>query len=415
MDEALMSDEYRSPAVKEPPEQPSPELRAWREQTQLVRAGTMRSGFDETSEALFLTSGYAYPSAEEADRRLGAMQDFTYSRYGNPTVRMLEARLAALEGAETCRATATGMAAIHAMLMAPVRAGDRVVGAKALFGSCRWLLTELLPRYGVETELVDGADLYAWARALSRPARLVLIETPTNPLLHAVDIAAVAELAHGAGAELVVDNVFATPILTRPLKLGADWVVYSATKHMDGQGRVLGGAILGTAAAMTERIDPFLRHTGPAMSPFNAWVLLKGLETLMVRVEAQSRAAAMVADALADHARVDRVHYPARGDHPHAALHARQMSGGGTLVAFKINGGQDAVFRMLNGLRLIDISNNLGDTKSLVTHPWTTTHRALDEAARADMGLDPGWVRLSVGLEDVRDIIHDLRSALDRC
>jgi len=386
----------------------------WYPATQLVRAGTLRSGFGETSEAIFLTSGYAYPSAEEADRRLGAMQDFTYSRYGNPTVRMLEARLAALEGAEACRVTASGMAAIHAMLMGPVKAGDRVVGAKALFGSCRWLMTELLPRYGIKTELVDGTDLEAWQRALETPAKLVLIETPTNPLLHAVDIAAVAELAHRAGAELIVDNVFATPLLTQPLKLGADWVVYSATKHMDGQGRVLGGAILGRAAAMAERLDPFLRHTGPALSPFNAWTLLKGLETLDVRVERQSANAAIVADALAAHGKVERVHYPTRGDDAHAVLHRRQMQAGGTLVALRLKAGQECAFRMLNALRLVDISNNLGDTKSLITHPWTTTHRALDEAARCDMGLDPHWLRLSVGLEDVRDIVSDLIQALDR-
>jgi O-succinylhomoserine sulfhydrylase len=380
--------------------------------TRLVRGGTMRSQFGEASEALFLTSGYAYPSAEEADRRLGVLEDYTYSRYGNPTVRMLEARLAGLEGAETARVAATGMAAIHTMLMAPLRSGDRVVGAKALFGSCRWLLTELMPRYGIETELVRGDDLQAWARALSRPAKLVLIETPTNPLLDAVDIAAIADLAHRAGAELIVDNVFATPVLTRPLEFGADWVVYSATKHMDGQGRVLGGAILGREKPMREVIDPFMRHTGPSLSPFNAWVLLKGLETLELRVERQSANAARVADALAEMPSVRAVRYPGRADHPQRDLHARQMTAGGTMIAFQLDGGQASAFSVLNRLKLIDIANNLGDTKSLITHPWTTTHRALSEVDRADMGLDPGWLRLSVGLEDPRDLIADLASAL---
>ena len=395
------------------PEDAKPPPKPRRLATRLVRDGVMRSEFGETSEAIFMTSGSAYPDAEEAERRLGAHEDYTYSRYGNPTVRMLEARLASLEGAEAARATATGMAAIHASLAAQVRAGDRVVGAKALFGSCRWLLTELLPRYGVETELVTGRDLDAWKAALSKPTRLVLIESPANPLLDAVDIAAVADLAHKAGAELIVDNVFATPVLSRPLELGADWVVYSCTKHMDGQGRALAGAILGREAAIKERIDPFLRHAGPACSPFNAWVVLKGLETLALRVQAMSANAAALADAVAAHPAVAAVRYPGRSDHPDHAVHARQMSAGGSLLALSLKGGQGAAFRFLNALDLVDISNNLGDAKSLATHPWTTTHRALEEAARRDMGLDDSWVRLSVGLEDAADLIEDVSQALD--
>ena len=381
--------------------------------TRLVRDGVMRSDHGETSEAIFMTSGYAYPSAEEAARRLGENDDFTYSRYGNPTVRMLEARLCSLEGAQGCRVAATGMAAIHASLAAQVQAGDRIVGAKALFGSCRWLLTDLMPKYGVETELVTGSDLDAWKRALSKPAKLVLIESPANPLLDAVDIEAVAALAHAAGAELIVDNVFASPILTRPLEHGADWVVYSCTKHMDGQGRALAGAILGKEQPMKDRIDPYLRHTGPACSPFNAWLVLKGLETLSLRVNAMSETAETVANAIADHALIQAVRYPGRRDHPDYAVHAKQMDRGGTLLALSLKGGEAAAFKFLNALQLIDISNNLGDAKSLATHPWTTTHRALEEAARRDMGLDDSWIRLSVGLEDAQDLIEDVRQALE--
>ncbi len=385
----------------------------WSPATKLVRGGTMRSQFGETSEAIFLTSGYAYDSAEQAAARMaGEEEGFVYSRYANPTVRMLEDRLALLEGAETCRVTASGMGAISSAMIAPVGAGDRVVAASALFGSCRVICQTILPRYGVETEFVQGSDLDAWKKALSRPARLVLIESPSNPLLEAVDIAAVAELAHKAGAKLIVDNVFATPILQRPLELGADISVYSATKHMDGQGRVLAGAILGPSDWMGEFIDPWLRHTGPAPSPFNAWVVLKGLETLDLRVRQACRNAARLADAIAGHDNVKAVRYPGRSDHPHHAVHAKQMEEGGTLIAFSVKGGRAEAFRVLNALQLVDISNNLGDTKSLACHPASTTHRALNEQERASMGLDESWIRLSVGLEDAVDLERDILAAL---
>jgi O-succinylhomoserine sulfhydrylase len=386
----------------------------WTLPTKLVRGGTMRSEHGETSEAIFLTSGYAYDSAEQAAARMsGDEEGYVYSRYANPTVRMLEERLALLEGAETCRIAASGMGAISTALIAPCSAGDRVVAANALFGSCRHICSTILPRYGVETEFVDGHDMAAWEKALSRPARLVLIESPSNPLLEAVDIAAVAELAHKAGALLVVDNVFATPVLQKPLELGADIMVYSATKHMDGQGRVLAGAILGETEFIEEFIDPWLRHTGPAASPFNAWVVLKGLETLDLRVRAASATAASLADAMAEHPNVAKVHYPGRSDHPHFATHQKQMEGGGTLIAFSIKGARSEAFRVLNALKLVDISNNLGDTKSLACHPCSTTHRALSEEEQAEMGLDESWIRLSVGLEGVDDLKRDLMQALD--
>ncbi len=387
---------------------------SWKPATKLVRGGTMRSQFGETSEAIFLTSGYAYDSAEQAARRMaGEEEGYVYSRYANPTVRMLEERLALLEGAEACRVTASGMGAISTAMIAPVGQGDRVVAASALFGSCRVICQTILPRYGVETEFVQGDNLDAWKKALSKPTKLVLIESPSNPLLEAVDIAAIAELAHAAGAKLVVDNVFATPILQRPLDLGADVSVYSATKHMDGQGRVLAGAILGAADWMEEFIDPWLRHTGPAPSPFNAWVVLKGLETLDLRVRQACRNAVRLADAIAGHANVKAVRYPGRTDHPHHEVHARQMEEGGTLIAFSVKGVRPEAFRVLNALQLVDISNNLGDTKSLACHPASTTHRALNEEERASMGLDESWIRLSVGLEDAGDIEADLLAALD--
>lgn len=386
---------------------------SWKPATKLVRGGTMRSQFGETSEAIFLTSGYAYDSAEQAARRMsGEEEGYVYSRYANPTVRMLEERLALLEGAETCRVTASGMGAISTVMIAPLGTGDRVVAASALFGSCRVICQTILPRYGVETEFVNGADLDAWKKALSKPAKLVLIESPSNPLLEAVDIAAVAELAHAAGAKLVVDNVFATPILQRPLDLGADISVYSATKHMDGQGRVLAGAILGRSDWIEEHVDPWIRHTGPAPSPFNAWVVLKGLETLDLRVRQACRNAERLADAIAGHDNVAAVRYPSRADHPHHAVHKKQMEDGGTLIAFSVKGGRPEAFRVLNALELVDISNNLGDTKSLACHPASTTHRALNEEERASMGLDESWIRLSVGLEDAGDLESDLLAAL---
>ena len=386
----------------------------WALATKLVRGGTMRSEFGETSEAMFLTSGYAYDSAEQAAARMsGDEEGYVYSRYGNPTNQMLAERLAALEGAETCRVTASGMGAISSAMIAPCSAGDRVVAASALFGSCRHICSTILPRYGVETEFVKGSDLEAWKRALSKPTRLVLIESPSNPLLEAVDIAAVAELAHAAGALLVVDNVFATPVFQKPLELGADITVYSATKHMDGQGRVLLGAILGQSEFIEEHIDPWLRHTGPAASPFNSWVVLKGLETIDLRVRQASANAARLADAIAAHPNIQKVHYPGRPDHPDYDVHQKQMESGGTLIAFSVKGARPEAFKVLNSFGLIDISNNLGDTKSLACHPCSTTHRALNEAEQAEMGLDESWIRLSVGLEDAGDLERDLMQAFN--
>ncbi|MGB1068912.1 MAG: O-succinylhomoserine sulfhydrylase [Henriciella sp.] len=387
----------------------------WKIATKLIRGGLDRSPHGETSEAIYMTSGYAYPSAEVAAARMsGDEAGFVYSRYGNPTNQMLAERLALLENAETCRITASGMGAISSAMLAPCKAGDRVVAANALFGSCRYICSDILPKFGVETEFVDGANLEAWARALSRPARLVLIESPSNPLLSAVDIAAVAEMAHQAGALLVVDNVFASPVLQKPFELGADIVVYSATKHMDGQGRVLCGAILGKAEFIEEHIDPWLRHTGPSASPFNAWTVLKGLETIDLRVRQASRNAAVLADILAADKNVARVFYPGREDHPDYAVHSRQMQAGGTLIAMSLKGGRPEAFRFLNALKLVDISNNLGDTKSLACHPSSTTHRALSAEQQASMGLDESWVRLSVGLEDAADIAADLSQALNQ-
>lgn len=373
----------------------------------------MRSNFGETAEALFLTSGFVYDSAEQAEQTfLGEVEHFQYSRFGNPTVQMLEARLALLEGAEACRATATGMAAVSAALLCHLKAGDRVVASRALFGSCHWIVSNLLPRYGIATEFVDGGDLAAWGQALATPAQLVLLETPSNPMLDIVDLKAVADLAHAAGAIVVVDNVFATPLLQKPLEFGADVVVYSCTKHIDGQGRVLGGAVLGSRKWIEEVLQPFTRNTGPAISAFNAWILLKGLETLTLRVDAACRSAETVARFLEARPQVARVWYPSLESHPQRALAMRQMSAGGTLVTFDL-GSKEAAFAMLNRLGLIAISNNLGDSKSLITHPATTTHMRVGAEERARLGIGPGVVRLSIGLEDVADITEDLAQALE--
>lgn len=388
--------------------------RTVRPATQLVRGGQMRSGFDETAEALYLTSGFVYDSAGQAEATFaGTEKHYQYSRFGNPTVAMLEDRLAALEGAEACRATATGMAAVHAAMLCHLKAGDRVVAARALFGSCHWIVSTLLPRYGIAAEFVDGADLAQWERAFERPASMVLLETPSNPMLEIVDLRAVCDMAHRAGAMVVVDNVFATPLLQRPLQFGADIVVYSATKHFDGQGRVLGGVVLGPRKWVEETLQPFIRNTGPSISPFNAWVILKGLETLHLRVPAMCRSAAAIADFLAERAEVGRVYYPFRADHPQQRLAKAQMTAGGTVVTFDLRGGKDAAFRVLDALRLVDVSNNLGDAKSLVTHPATTTHMRVGAEERARLGIGDGTVRLSVGLEDVEDLIDDLAEALD--
>ncbi len=386
---------------------------AYRPATLLVHGGTERTGYGETAEALFLTSGFVYDNAEQAEATFaGTAEHYQYSRFGNPTVAMLERRLALLEDAQACRVTASGMAAVHAAMLSHLRAGDRVVAARALFGSCHWIVSSLLPRYGIETEFVDGSDLAQWRAALSRPARMVLLETPSNPMLEIIDLAAVCDLAHQAGALVVVDNVFATPLLQQPLRHGADVVVYSLTKHIDGQGRVLGGAVLGSKAWIDETLQPFVRNTGPSLSAFNAWLLLKGLETLSLRVAAGCRNAARVADFLADQRGVTRVWYPARPDHPQHALAMAQMSDGGTLVTFEAKGGKAAAFRLMNALRLISVSNNLGDTKSLITHPATTTHMRIGIEERARLGIGDGVMRLSVGLEDAEDLMADLGQAL---
>ena len=393
------------------PRRPQSKLRP---ATHLVHGGTLRSSFGETSEALFLTQGFIYETAEAAEARFkGEDPGFIYARFSNPTVAMFEQRMALLEGAEDARATASGMAAVTASLMGQVKAGDHVVAAKALFGSCRYVVEDLLPRFGVEATLVDGNDLDQWRAAMRPNTKTLFLETPTNPTLELVDIAAVAEIAHAGGATLVVDNVFATPMLQSPLALGADCVVYSATKHIDGQGRCLGGVILASKAFIDTHVHNLLRQTGPSMSPFNAWVLLKGLETLQVRVAAQTAAAGRIADMLAEQPAVTRVIYPGRADHPQADLARRQMKGGSTLIAFEVAGAKAAAFRVANALRVVGISNNLGDAKSLVTHPATTTHQRLSREIREGLGISEGMLRLSVGLEDVDDLIEDLAQALD--
>ena len=381
--------------------------------TQLVHGGVMRSTFGELSEALFLTQSFAYPTMQAAEARFkGDDPGFIYSRFSNPTVAMFEQRMCLLEGAEAARATASGMAAVTASLLSQVKAGDHVVAARALFGSCLYVVEELLPRFGVETSLVDGADVSQWKKAIRKETKAFFLETPTNPTLEVYDLAALADLAHGAGARLVVDNVFATPMLQRPFEFGADIVVYSATKHIDGQGRCLGGVILASQAIIDKTLHNFLRQTGPAMSPFNAWVMLKGLETLPLRVAQQTASAAAIADFLAAQKGVTRVLYPFRDDHPQAALARRQMSGGGTLVSFDVAGGKEAAFALANALEIVKISNNLGDAKSLVTHPATTTHQRLTPEARATLGIGEGMLRLSVGLEDQGDLIDDLERGL---
>jgi O-succinylhomoserine sulfhydrylase len=389
--------------------------KSWRPATQLVRGGTSRSPFEETSEAIFMTSGYVYPSAEEAELAFkGDKKRYIYSRYANPTQAMFEERLALLEGADYCVATASGMSAVFAALASQLKAGDRVVASRALFGSCLYIIADQLPKYGIEAVFVDGTDYDAWEKALATPANAVFLETPSNPCLEVIDIARVSGLAHAAGARVIVDNVFATPVLQRPLALGADIVVYSATKHIDGQGRTLGGAILtNDEAFITDHLTPWMRHTGPALSPFNAWVLLKGLETLAVRVRQHCDNATRVATFLESHPKIVKAIYPGLQSHPQHNLALAQMDGSGSsLVAFEIKGGKAASFRTLNALGIVDISNNLGDAKSLITHPSTTTHQRLSDDEKASLGITDGLVRLSVGLEDVDDLIEDLDQAL---
>ena len=379
-----------------------------------VRGGLLRSGFEETSEALYLTSGYVYESAADAEKAFtGEIDRYVYSRYGNPTISMFEERLRLLEGAPACFATATGMSAVFTALGALLGAGDRLVAARSLFGSCFVVCSEILPRWGVETVFVDGDDLSQWEEALSVPTQAVFFETPSNPMQSLVDIAAVSELAHAAGAQVVLDNVFATPILQQGFPLGVDVVIYSGTKHIDGQGRVLGGAILGSKDYIDGPVQKLMRHTGPALSPFNAWTLLKGLETLALRVQHQNSSAHRIAEFLESHPSVSWVKYPLLESHPQFDLAKRQMTGGGTVVTFELAGGtKDRAFEVLDKLRIVDISNNLGDSKSLITHPATTTHRAMGPEGRAAIGLGDGVVRISVGLEGTEDLIADLDQAL---
>ena len=385
----------------------------YRPQTELVRGGMERSGFDETSEALYLTSGYVYGTPEEAEAAFkGDVDRYIYSRYGNPTVSMFEERLRIFEGADFCRGMASGMAAVFAALASQVKAGDRVVASRALFGSCHYIINDILPSYGVETVFVDGTDLDQWEAALAPGAKCVFLETPSNPMLEIIDLQAVSDMAHAAGANVIVDNVFATPVLQRPMDFGVDIVIYSTTKHIDGQGRCMGGAILGPDWFDEDHLKQFMRHTGPSMSPFNAWVMLKGMETLTLRVERHCQNALQVALHLRELPGVNRVIYPTLDDHPQAALVKRQMTGGSNIIALELEGGKAAAFKALNALKLIDISNNLGDSKSLITHPSTTTHQRMPEEDRLHLGINDGLLRLSVGLEDVEDIKDDLTRSI---
>lgn len=387
--------------------------RTLRPATQLVHSGTTRTPFGETSEALFLTQGFVYDSAEACEARFtGEDPGFIYSRYANPTTDMFEKRMCAIEGAEEARATASGMAAVAAAILCQVRTGDHVLAARAMFGSCRYIIETLLPQYGVEFTLIDGAHIENWQNAIRPNTKVLFLESPTNPTLEVMDIAKIAEIANHVGAKLIVDNVFATPLFQKPLALGAHIVVYSATKHIDGQGRCLGGVVLSDREWITEVLQDYFRHTGPGLSPFNSWTMLKGLETLAVRVEAQTRTAAKVADFLAEQNAIARVIYPGRKDHPQADIIARQMTGGSTLIALDLKGGKKAAFAFENALEIIRISNNLGDAKSLITHPATSTHKNLSDEAKAELGINEGLLRLSIGLEDADDLIEDIDFAL---
>lgn len=389
--------------------------RNWKPATQLVHSGTLRSQHGETSEAIYLTQGYVYETAEAAEARFkGEEPGFIYSRYANPTVDMFERRMCALEGAEDARATASGMAAVAAAILCSLKAGDHIVAARALFGSCRWVIETLAPKYGIESTLVDGTDINNWEKAVRKNTKLFFLESPTNPTLEVVDIAAVAALANSIGARVVVDNVFATPLQQKPLELGAHVVVYSATKHIDGQGRCLGGIVLSDKEWIDKNLHDYFRHTGPSLSPFNAWTLLKGLETLPIRVRQQTESAGKIADFLAGRPEISRVIYPGRDDHPQADIVRKQMSGGSTLICLDLKGGKQGAFAFQNALEVIKISNNLGDAKSLITHPATTTHKNLTDDARAELGIGGGTLRLSVGLEDTDDLIADIGEALDR-
>ncbi len=387
----------------------------WNTRTKLVHAGTRRSQYGEVSEAIFLTQGFVYDSAEAAEARFleAGPDEFIYARYGNPTVRMFEDRIAALEGAEDAFATASGMAAVSGALTSMLKAGDHVVSARALFGSCLYILEEVLTRFGVEVTFVDGTDVEAWRRAVRPETKAVFFETVANPTLDVVDVSAVAEIAHAAGATVIADNVFATPVFSRALELGADVVVYSATKHIDGQGRTLGGVILGTREFIRKTVEPYMKHTGGSMSPFTAWVLLKGMETMDLRVRAQAATALELAKVLENHDKLERAIYPGHPSHGQYELVRRDMGAGGTVISLDIRGGQAAAFRFLNALDIVLISNNLGDAKSIATHPATTTHQRLPDEQKAALGITPGLVRLSVGIEDTADLIADVLQALE--
>ena len=388
----------------------------WNKRTTLVHGGTRRSQYNEVSEAIFLTQGFVYDSAEQAEARFlkAGPDEFIYARYGNPTVAMFEDRIAALEGAEDAFATASGMTAVSGALTAMLRAGDHVVAARALFGSCLYILEEILTRYGVEVTLVDGTDLDQWRAAMRADTKVAFFESISNPTLEVIDIRAVSDIAHAVGATVVVDNVFATPVFSRALDLGADVVIYSATKHIDGQGRALGGVILGTRDYIRGVVEPYMKHTGGAMSPFTAWIMLKGLETMDLRVRAQAQTALTLAEALQDHPKLARVIYPGLPGHAQHGLAMDQMDSGGTVIALDLAGGQEAAFRFLNALGIVIISNNLGDAKSIATHPATTTHQRLPADQKAHLGITPGLVRLSLGLEDARDLLGDILQALDK-
>ncbi|AMM86571.1 O-succinylhomoserine sulfhydrylase [Martelella sp. AD-3] len=387
--------------------------KSWRPQTKLVHAGSLRSQYGEMSEGIFMTQGFLYENSAAAEARFKGEDDgFIYARYGSPTNDMFEKRMCALEGAEDARATASGMAAVSAAILCQLKAGDHIVAGRALFGSCRWVVETLAPKYGIDCTLVDGRDLAAFEAAIRPNTKLFFIESPTNPTLEVVDIAGVADLAHQAGARLVVDNVFATALYQKPLELGADVVVYSATKHIDGQGRCLGGVILSSKRWIEEELQDYFRHTGPALSPFNAWLLMKGLETFPLRVRQQTESAGKIADFLADQKQVARVIYPGRADHPQADIIKKQMTAGSSLIAFELKGGKDAAFALQDALDIVSISNNLGDAKSLITHPATTTHKNLSDEARAELGISGGTIRFSAGIEDTDDLVDDFAQAL---
>lgn len=387
----------------------------WSPRTKAVHAGTRRSQYGEVAEAIYLTQGFVYDSAEQAEARFieSGEDEYIYARYGNPTVRMFEDRIAALEGFEDAFATASGMAAVNGALCSMLRAGDHVVSSRALFGSCLYILEDILPRFGVEVSFVDGTDLGAWNNAIRDDTKLVFLETVANPTLEVIDLQAVAQIAHERGAQVVVDNVFATPAFSHAKADGADVVIYSATKHIDGQGRCLGGVILGSQQFIRKTVEPYLKHSGGALSPFNAWIMLKGLETMHLRCNAQAESARHLAEALQGHDKLVAVAYPHHPTHPQYEVAKRQMERGGTVLALDIKGGKPAAFRFLNALKIVTISNNLGDSKSLVTHPTTTTHQRLSDAQRADLGITDGLVRLSVGLEDVNDLLTDIKTSLD--